>query len=64
MFVILLLNVMELLSVVGGDLLEYTMYGLPKNVCVVPADPVSVWMLLPCFVCVFVCRKLSLHLGV
>ena len=25
----------------------YTMYGLPKNVCVVPVFPVSVWMLLP-----------------
>ena len=32
-FVILLLNVMEL---------GYTMYGLPKNVCVVPVIQVSV----------------------
>ena len=41
------------------------MYGLPKNVCVVPVIPVSVLVLLPyVFVCVFVCRKLSPHLGV
>ena len=33
-FAILLLNVMDLLSVVGG--------ALPKNVCVVPVIPVSV----------------------
>ena len=43
MFVILLLNVMEWLCVVGGALLEYTMYGLPKYVCVfVPVVPVIV----------------------
>ena len=41
------------------------MYGLPKNVCVVPVisserlDAPSI-----CFVCVFVCRKLSPNLGV
>ena len=34
-FVILLLNVMELLSVVGGALLDRP-YNLPTNVCVVP----------------------------
>ena len=37
MVVILLLNVMELFSVVRGVLLERScMYGLPKSVCVVP----------------------------
>ena len=35
-FVILLLNVMELLSVVAGALV----YGLPYNVCAVPVVPV------------------------
>ena len=37
------------------------MYGLPKSVC----DP-SERLRAPsiCFVCVFVCRKLSPHLGV
>ena len=34
------------------------MYGLPKSMCVVPVIP-SI-----CFVCVFVCWKLSPHLGV
>ena len=40
------------------------MYGLPKSVCVVPVIPYerpsapSV-----CFVCVFVCQRLSPHLG-
>ena len=37
-FAILLLNVMDLLCVVGGALLD----GLPKNVCVMPVIPVSV----------------------
>ena len=41
------------------------MYGLPKSVCVVPVIPMSV-LSAPslCFVCVFVYRKLSPHLGV
>ena len=41
------------------------MNGLPKSVCVVPCDP-SERLSAPsiCFVCVFVCRKLSPHLGV
>ena len=38
-FVILLLNVMELLNVAG---VGYTMYGLPNSVCVVPVTPMSV----------------------
>ena len=37
------------------------MYGLPKSVCVVPVIPSAPSI---CFVCVFVCRKLSPHLGV
>ena len=36
------------------------MYGLPKSVCVMHVIP----MFSICFVCVFVCRKLSPHLGV
>ena len=39
---ILLLNVMDVFSVCGGALLDKTMYGLPKSVCVVPVLPVSV----------------------
>ena len=41
------------------------MYGLPKSVCVVPVIP-NECLSAPsiCFVCVFVCRKLSPHLGV
>ena len=41
------------------------MYGLPKSVCVVtviPNERLSAPSI--CFVCVFVCRKLSPHLGV
>ena len=38
------------------------MYGLPKSVCVVPVIPISAHSI--CFVCVFVCRQLSPHLGV
>ena len=38
----LLLNVMKVFSVCEGALLDKTMYGLPKNVCVVPVIPVSV----------------------
>ena len=41
------------------------MYGLPKSVCVCACDP-SERLSAPSiyFVCVFVCRKLSPHLGV
>ena len=52
-FVIMLLNVMDLLNVVGGALLDISMYGLPNNVCVVPVVPVSVKMLLPYVLFVF-----------
>ena len=38
------------------------MYGLPKSECVVPVEHLSAPSI--CFVCVFVCRKLSPHLGV
>ena len=37
------------------------MYGLPKSVRV-PNERLSAPSI--CFVCVFVCRKLSLHVGV
>ena len=39
---VLLLNVMDVFSVCGGALLDITMYGLPKSVCVVPVIPMSV----------------------
>ena len=64
--VIVLLNVMEVLSVGGGALLDiYTMYGLPKSVCVLClwsqcASRFSYYM----FFCVCVCRKLSSHFSV
>ena len=38
---VLLLNVMEVLSVGGGALLD-SVYGLPKNVRVVPVIPVFI----------------------
>ena len=38
------------------------MYGLPKSVCVVPVIPNRLSAPSICFVCVFVCRKLSPHL--
>ena len=41
MVVILLLNVMELFSVVGGPV-GHTMYCLPKSVCVVHVIPVCI----------------------
>ena len=39
---VLLLNVMDVFSVCGGALLDRTMYGFPKSVCVVPVIPMSV----------------------
>ena len=41
------------------------MYDLPNSACVVPVIP-NERLSAPsiCFVCVFVCRKLSSHLGV
>ena len=40
------------------------MYGLPKNVYVVPVVPVSVYMLLPYVLFMLACRNLSPYLGV
>ena len=61
-FVILLLNVMDLLCVVGGALLD-RLCMVFHRMCVLcmwsRLDALSI-----CFVCVFICRKLSPHLGV
>ena len=47
-FAILLLNVMDLLSVVRGALLDIPyVYGIPKSVCVVPVIPVCIKVFLP-----------------
>ena len=56
---ILLLNVMDVFSVGGGSLLDR-----PCMVCCAcdPNERLSAPSI--CFVCVFVCRKLSPHLGV
>ena len=64
-FAILLLNVMDLLSVVGGALLD-TPCMVFQRICVYCACDPSERLDVPsiCFVCVFVCRKLSPHLGV
>ena len=40
------------------------MYGLPKSLCVVPVITMSLSAPSICFVCVFVCGKLSPHLEV
>ena len=53
MVVILLLNVMELFSVVGVLFLIEHIYGLTKSVCVVPVIPVCIYMLLPFVLFVF-----------
>ena len=51
---ILLSNVMELLSVVGGALLDMPCVVFHRMcVCVVPVVPVSIEMLLPYVLCVF-----------
>ena len=62
---ILLLNVMEVFSVCGGALLDWTMYWSSKECVCCACDP-NERLSAPsiCFVCVFVCRKLSPHLGV
>ena len=59
-FVILLLNVMELLSVVGGALLDRPCMVLSIE-CVCCASGPSERLESPsiCFVCIFVCRKLG-----
>ena len=40
------------------------MYGLPKSVCVVPVIPISVYVLLPYVLFVFLYVGSSPHLGV
>ena len=62
---ILLLNVMDLLSVVGGALLDIPCMVFQKMCVCCACDP-SERLDAPsiCIVCAFVCRKLSPHLGV
>ena len=62
-FAILLLNVMDLISVVGGALLDRPCMVFKECVCCDcdPNERLSAPSI--CFVCVFVCRKLSPHLG-
>ena len=62
---ILLLNVMDVFSVCGGALLDRPLWSSKECVCLVPVIP-NERLSDPsiCFVCVFVCRKLSPHLGV
>ena len=60
---ILLLNVMDVFSVWCCSV-GYTMYGLPKSVCCACDPNERLSALSICFICVFVCRKLSPHLGV
>ena len=55
---ILLLNVMEVFSVCGGALLDKPCKAF-QRVCMLCLSAPSI-----SFVCVFVCRKLSPHLGV
>ena len=61
---ILLLNVMNLFSVCGRALLDRPCMVFQKCVCC--AWDLNERLSAPsiCFVCVFVCRKLSPHLGV
>ena len=64
-FAILLLNDMDLLSVVGGALLDRPCMVF-QSICVCcvcdPSERLDGTSI--CFVCVFVCRKLSPHLEV
>ena len=62
---ILLLNVMDVFSVCGGALLDRPCMVF-QRVCVCCACDPNERLSAPsiCFVCVFVCRKLSPHLGV
>ena len=62
---ILLLNVMDVFSVCGGALLDRPCMVF-QRVCVCCACDPSERLSAPsiCFVCVFVCQKLSPHLGV
>ena len=61
---IFLLNVMDVFSVCGGALLDRPLWSSKECVCCVcdPNEHLSAPSI--CFVCVFVYRKLSLHLGV
>ena len=61
---ILLLNVMDVFSVCGGALLDRPCMVSKECVCCAcdPNEHLSAPSI--CFVCVFVCRKLSPHLGV
>ena len=62
-FVILLMNVIELLSVAGGALLDIPCMVFHKICCVCgPCERLHAPSI--CFVCVSVCRKLSPHLEV
>ena len=62
---ILLLNVMDVVSVGGGALLDVDQVWSSKECACCVCDP-SVHLSVPSigFVCVFVCRKLSPHLRV
>ena len=64
-FDILLLNVMDLFSVAGGALPDRSCMFF-QRMCVCCAGDPSECLDAPsiCFACVFVCRMLSLHLGV
>ena len=55
---VLLLNVMDVFSVCGGALLARPCMVF-QRVCVLCLSAPSI-----CFVCVFVCRKVSPHFGV
>ena len=61
---ILLLNIMEVFSVCGGALLDRPCMPSKECVCCAcdPNERLSAHSI--CFVCVFVCWKLSPHLGV
>ena len=63
-FVILLINVMELVSVVGGALLDRPCMAFQRMcvLCMWSSERLDSHSI--CFVCVFVCRKFSPQLGV
>ena len=63
-FVIMLLNVMEFLCAVGGALLDRPcmVFYIMCVLCLCPSECLDAPSI--CFVSVFVCRKLSPHLGV
>ena len=61
----LLLNVMDVFSVCGGALLDRPCMVFQRVYVCCACDPNErLSALYICFVCVFVCRKLSPHLGV